>query len=168
MELTLRSEDKTKDKSIASELGELNFHIFVDQTFFGRIDNIKNYFPTFMSDADIDAMGLSVVRTRMLKQAMNAIAFVWFHAAHGQGADRPDLLKKAYAASELTEIVTDDILHSSISDEDLEELDMEAIGKLKKVVLAAFNKENSTVMKGFVYQGAPNAPKKETTGPPTA
>jgi hypothetical protein len=148
VELTLRTE-KNKNPSIAADLGEAGVHVFVDRGFFARTEKIGKAMGDYLTDEEIDRMGLTPVRARILKQAMRKLAYVWEQFAYGKAGDKPRLASAFSACREMV-LLIEECIESDCSDKEVELLCRERLSYIDIPVLYTFDEKNTTVNKSFV------------------
>lgn len=172
MELTLNNNKKEKPtgSTVAAEIGEFGQHAFVDEGFFNRGLDIKDFFDGYLSTAEIDKLPYSDVRKDVLRRAMRAAKLVFSQAIYGRGGDRDkSYFYKAMAACSDLLLRIEESAANDISDEDFVLINTDRMSHFKIPIFATFDRENTTMNKSFMVQttmapGATGAASVRATG----
>ena len=167
-ELTLKSGDAEKDgKTIAADIGMAGVHIFVDKGFFDRVAKLKSAFDEYLTDKEINDMGLTPKRTMILKQAMHKLANAWEQFAYGKAGEKPKLAS-AFAACREMILIVEECVESDNSDDEVVLLCRERLSYIDIPTLYTFDSANTTINKAFTVSGQMPQRSPETPGKPTA
>ena len=163
-ELTIRSADEQQN-TIASDIGEAGIHIFTDRGFFDRIKAIKVAFDGYLTEDEINSLGLSPKRALILRQAMRKISSAWYQFAFGKAGEKPKL-GSAFAAAREMVLLVEECVESDASDDEVWLICRERLSYIDIPVLYTFDSQNTTVNKAFTVQGIPQPGLQQPTMTP--
>lgn len=149
MELKLQiGGKKADDQTLIGDVNSLGGHLFTDKFFADRGIDIQEYFSNYLSEDDIDAMGVSDIRKRILKQAMKSAKHVMYQSMFGKGAERPRFLRAVHAVNDLL-LSVQEFVDTDADDADVNYVCRDVLSQFPKVPPATFDSQNTAINKSF-------------------
>ena len=136
-------------ETLEQTLGNLGISFHTDRFFADRIDNIKAELTEFMPEAEIDSMGLSKVRTQLMKMCMKRLRYAWGHIPFGKSKEDYRYAKGMTAARKLL-LRAQRAIMSDADDNQIQGYCNSIFARIDMLVGFTFDSENTSINKSVV------------------